>query len=262
MDKYNILPIIPEVTMIEDADTCIYVVEGETSAIVIDTGFGFYNLKETIEKITKKPLIVVCTHGHTDHAFGGHYFDKIYMSKDDMPIYKNHNQLRRALKYKIIRDNNMTSDEFETWCKGTAKEIEFVTQGKTFDIGGNILEVISLRGHTPGSIGLLDRKHRILFSGDGIITQVWMQLPESTTLAEYLETVKALKPYSSDFDTIYMGHRRSYKPVSFIDDLEATLDDILSGCTGKPYDNEIVIAKGIIYRRRGCEIVYNPERIR
>ncbi|MHB8066040.1 MAG: MBL fold metallo-hydrolase, partial [Ruminiclostridium sp.] len=239
MYKCNILQIIPEVTLIEDTDTCIYVVEGDTSAIVIDTGYGFCNLKKTVEEITKKPLIVVCTHGHIDHAFGAHYFDKIYMNRDDMPIYEKHNQLKRAMKNKIISEKNITADEFEAWCKATVKEIKFVSQGSTFDIGGNVLEVISLRGHTPGSIGILDRKHRILFSGYGIIAHVWMQLPESTTLLEYLETVRAVKPFCRDFDTIYMGHRKNYKSVSFIDKLEDVLNDILVGCTGKTYNNEI-----------------------
>jgi glyoxylase-like metal-dependent hydrolase (beta-lactamase superfamily II) len=260
MSNYNIIQIVPEVTMIEDTDTCIYVVEGEKSAIVIDTGYGCYNLKEAVEEITKKPLTVICTHGHIDHASGSHYFDKVYMHEADMPVYEKHRKFKIQFKDKTAKDFNLSLSEVEIWSKSSPKEIEFVSNGQTFDIGGNVLEVIMLSGHTPGSIGLIDRKHRILFSGDGIITYVWMQLPESTTIAEYLETVKSIKPYCKEFDTIYMGHRRNYKPVSYIDDLEIVLSDILSGCKGQPYDNEI--ASGMVYGRGECSVVYDPNKIR
>jgi len=253
------LQIVSDVTLIEDADTFIYVVEGENSAIVIDTGYGFYNLKEAVEEITKKPLTVICTHGHIDHAFGGHYFEKIYMHIEELPVYEKYSKYKIEFMDKFGKEFNLTPEELEKWYKGTANKIEFISQGQTFDIGGNILEVISLRGHTPGSIGLLDRKHRILFSGDAISTQLWMQLPESTTIAQYLETVKAIKPYCEDFDTIYMGHRRNKKPVFFIAEVEGVLNDILAGCTGKQFNNEI--AMGMICGRSGCEVVYNPERI-
>ncbi len=258
MDKYTITQIAPQVTTIVDDDTSIYVVEGETAAIVIDTGYGCLNLKSAVTEITQKPLFVVCTHGHIDHAFGAHYFDKAYISVDDIHLYEEHRKIKYHIKDDMKEQYNLSDEELQRWCDSTAN-LEFITPGKTFDIGGNVLEVISLRGHTLGSIGLLDRKHRILFSGDGIISHVWMQLEESTTLSEYLKTVKALKSYCNDFDTIYMGHK-NHETVAFIDELEAALNDILSGSTGKPYDNKDF--DGMIYKRGRCEVVYNPERIK
>ena len=258
MDKYTITQIAPQVTTIVDDDTSIYVVEGETAAIVIDTGYGCLNLKSAVTEITPKPLIVVCTHGHIDHAFGAHYFDKAYISVDDIHLYEEHRKIKYHIKDDMKEQYNLSDEELQRWCDSTAN-LEFITPGKTFDIGGNVLEVISLRGHTLGSIGLLDRKHRIMFSGDGIISHVWMQLEESTTLSEYLKTVKALKSYCNDFDTIYMGHK-NHETVAFIDELEAALNDILSGSTGEPYDNKNF--GGMIYKRGRCEVVYNPERLK
>jgi hydroxyacylglutathione hydrolase len=258
MTQYTITQIVPQVTTIVDDDTSIYVVEGETAAIVIDTGYGCLNLKAAVEEITKKPLFVVCTHGHIDHAFGAHYFDKAYISIEDMELYEEHRKIKYHIKDERKVVYNLSDEEIQRWCDSTAK-IEFITPGKTFDIGGNVIEVISLKGHTAGSIGLLDRKHRILFSGDGIISHVWMQLNESTTLSEYLNTVKKVKSYCNDFDTIYMGHK-NHETVSFVDELEAALNDILSGSTGKPYDN--INFGGMIYKRGRCEVVYNPERIK
>ncbi|MBW9152261.1 MBL fold metallo-hydrolase [Clostridium estertheticum] len=43
-----------------------------------------------------------------------------------------------------------------------------VKEGHVFDLGERELEVMYLPGHTNGSIALLDRKNRVLFSGDTI----------------------------------------------------------------------------------------------
>jgi glyoxylase-like metal-dependent hydrolase (beta-lactamase superfamily II) len=259
MIDYNIIKISPEITIMKDHDVCIYIVEGEKSAVVIDTGYGGNNLKEAVMKITLKPLIVICTHGHTDHAFGAHYFDKVYMHKDEVKLYKEHKKLGDMHIEQIAKEYGMTPEENDLWRNSLPDKIEYVSYGQTFDIGGNVLEVISLRGHTPGSIGLIDRKHRILFSSDGINKHLWMQIKEATTLAEYLETVKALKPFCKDFDKIYMGHSTEYAPVSLVDKVQSVVEDLLAGCTGKPYNNRM--EPGMIYGRDGCEVVYNPGRI-
>ncbi|MGF2526011.1 MBL fold metallo-hydrolase, partial [Ralstonia pseudosolanacearum] len=47
-------------------------------------------------------------------------------------------------------------------------QIQPVYHGDIISLGHRDLEVISLPGHTPGSIAVLDRKYRALFSGDPI----------------------------------------------------------------------------------------------
>ncbi len=263
MSSYNIIEIMPEVTLIEDFSVNIYVVEGKDSAIVIDTGYGVRNLKKAVEEIVKdKPLTVVYTHGHIDHAFGGHYFDKVYMSRDEMPVYERHTQRKSTMEERIAKEYGVTHEGFEVWRDSRPQKIEFIAPGHIFDIGGNTLEVISLRGHTPGSIGLIDKKHRILFSGDGLNNHIWMQLVESTTLEEYFQTLKAVEPFRKEFDMIHMGHQRDPKPEAFIDVLEQAVKDLLEGAVGIPYNNPIASVNGLIYKREDSEVVYDPARIR
>lgn len=258
---YNTIEIMPEVTLIQENDVCIYLVEGQSSAIVIDTGYGLLNLKQKVEEITKNPLVVVLTHGHIDHAFGGHYFEKVYISKDEIPVYEKHTDLKKQMVNDDISETyGLTREKLEDWCRAKPEKIEFVAQGNTFDIGGNVLEIISLKGHTPGSIGILDRKHRILFSGDGVINHVWMQLPESGTIEEYLETLSSLDTYLNDFDFICTGHRQQPLQAAFINEMKLTLADLLEGAVGIPYDNPI--AGGMLYKRKGCEVVYQPDRVK
>ena len=43
---------------------------GKEQAMLIDTGYGIYNIYDHIRSITSLPLIVVNSHGHMDHCCG------------------------------------------------------------------------------------------------------------------------------------------------------------------------------------------------
>lgn len=53
-----------------------YCIEGETEALVIDSGMGFADLQAAIRERTRKPLRVVNTHMHWDHIGGNHQFSR------------------------------------------------------------------------------------------------------------------------------------------------------------------------------------------
>ncbi len=259
--NYIINKIMPEVTHIRDMDTNIYVVEGQTSALVIDTGYGFQNLREQVKQITDKPVTAIFTHGHIDHAFGGHHFEKVYMSEIELPVYEKHTAIKAQVKeHHAPGDVGITKEELEKWLEAKPRNITYTRAGDKFDLGGNVLEVISLKGHTPGSIGLLDRKHRILFSGDGVNNYIWMQLPESSSLEEYYETLKSLDPLQKDFDFICNGHSEVTLPVSFAEDMKAAVKALLDGAVGETFEHPV--ASGKIYNHKsGCTIIYDPDKV-
>lgn len=64
---------------------------GKEKALLIDTGYGLYNLKKYISNITTLPLIVVASHGHMDHTGGNYLFEQVYIDEKDINLCKKHN---------------------------------------------------------------------------------------------------------------------------------------------------------------------------
>ena len=46
----------------------LYLIEGENKAALIDAGTNIPNLDKIVKRITKKPVSLLLTHGHGDHA--------------------------------------------------------------------------------------------------------------------------------------------------------------------------------------------------
>ncbi|MCE5342380.1 MAG: MBL fold metallo-hydrolase [Eubacteriales bacterium] len=212
-ERIQIIPINAEVTLLNDHNeaTC-YLVTGTQRALLIDTANGYVDLNALCRELTPLPVTVVNTHGHCDHVFGNLYFEQAYLHPADFALHDAHFTFPEIRK--VMRETGLSP--------ATLMPLSI---GQTFELGGgHTLEVVPLAGHTPGSIGLLDRKYRLLFSGDGINPHIWMQLPESLTIATLRETLVTLKrEHGNEFDALLTGHCRAPEPA-------ATMDALLAGC--------------------------------
>ena len=60
----------------EPAGTASSLIIGKTKALLIDTGYGYGDLKSVVRSLTDLPLRVVNTHCHIDHAGGNYQFQE------------------------------------------------------------------------------------------------------------------------------------------------------------------------------------------
>ena len=193
-----------------------YLVVGKNKALIIDTMNGYVNVKELAESLTDLPLVVVNTHGHFDHIYGNIYFDKVLIHPADIEL---------AVK-------NFAYPEFsEEINKMGLKPAEFevVNDGDIIDLGELELEVYETPGHTPGGIVLLDRKDRILFTGDSIIEQTWMQMEESLPMEVFLKSLNRLQSIRKDFDYILTGHSRNIEDGSLYEAHKKAVEEVCKG---------------------------------
>ena len=168
---FDILKIRDRVWRIWDAEkNTFYLVEGEACAAVIDTGITEgAAITPMLRTLTDKPLILVLTHAHPDHFYHMDEFDTVYMSHREFTLGS------EILRY-MMAGKDLALDS----------TIHMET-GSTIDLGGRILEICDIPGHTPGSVAVYDAEDDLLFTGDAIGSGcgVWMQLPGSSSLTEY-----------------------------------------------------------------------------
>ena len=244
--KPEILPINDHVWLLDDhGEATCYVVAGTEQAMVIDTSIGLCNIREEAASLTPLPLICVNTHGHEDHMGGNWSFDKAYMNLTDLPLAEEF--IREPEVQEGMKQNGIRFPAFE-----------HIEDGQVFDLGGLQIEAIYLPGHTAGEIVLLDRQDRILFSGDGILEHLWLQLPESLPIRTQIESMKKLQTMRDAFDTILHGHCQAPFGAELFDTLLKALEDLEAGSTADDVDYPWLgnVSKAHPYQPNDRRIVY------
>ena len=157
-----------------------YLVTGTDKALVIDTMYGQEDLKEAVKTLTDLPLMLVNTHGHFDHTYGNLYFDKAYIHPADIGIANAYFKADGFVQ--MMKESGRKPAEFEP-----------ILEGTVIDLGGIELEIYETPGHTPGSILLLDRKCRVLLSGDTCARRLLYGLHEQVSFDEFCASLENVK---------------------------------------------------------------------
>ncbi len=70
----------------------MYLCVGTHTAVLIDTGVGIGDLAGLVRSLTDKPVTVLLTHGHVDHAMGAGAFADVRMHPAEWPVYLQHRE--------------------------------------------------------------------------------------------------------------------------------------------------------------------------
>ncbi len=250
------------VTLIKgiDFECCIWLVEGNRSALLIDTGLGLGDLRREVEEYTSLPYKVVNTHGHGDHSGGNYCFDEVYMHKDALPCAE------IALEMTEMFASPEKVEAIKRQMAEKPVKINYINEGYVFDLGGRTLEVIETPGHTPGDITLFDRENGLLFSGDCMLKymDVLLVVPQTVSVAKYAESMHKLTALEG-VRGFCSGHDRCIMPRSFLLDCSACADEILAG-TSDGHEVESGLPDGEKYCMRATHgdaaILYRSYKIR
>ncbi len=241
----------------------MYLVEGRTSALLIDTGLGVGDLTKCVGSITKLPVTVVNTHGHTDHAGGNYPFKTVHAHPADFEAIRQfgNREYRRKVAENMLKgapiSDPVLSENHESLPPPVLVPVK---DGHVFDLGDRKLEVIEVPGHTPGSICILDSAHKILFSGDNDNQLVWLFLKTCTPLETYLQSLKKLNLRAGEFDVIMPGHGSPLQSA-FVGEQVACAESILDGsCEARPYKS--FVGNSMVCSYKGASIAYDPDNLR
>ena len=181
----NYKTITPRVWHLEEdyRDYCT-LVRGDRLAILWDTGQGKRDLRAFLEKTLDTPYIVLNSHGHDDHIGGNHQFEIVYANRADW--------------YMLASHARMTTGE------DLAYHVEDLNPGMVYDLGGLHARVVSLAGHTRGSVGLLLEEEGLLLAGDALNPTLLMLGRESAPVSVLKETLTEVQDLP--FDKFLASH--------------------------------------------------------
>ena len=208
-------PICANTWLIQGDGCTSYLVVGEKRGVVIDTGFAIENIQAYAQTLTDKPVKWAAnTHGHFDHTGGNGWFERSFMSARALEIAKTPYPSKASLDYPL--------DYLVT----------IVGDGDRIDLGGRDLEVFEIPAHAPSSVAFLDRKARILFSGDEVARGVmlyWQQNEPQPTIEQHALNMEKLLKHRQAFDHVCSGHAEGLDDGSLVEQLLEHDHGIMSG---------------------------------
>lgn len=205
----------------------IYIIKGEDKSLVIDTGFNTEECKNNLLSALENLNIEISnvelfiTHLHSDHCglasyfkkegckvYGGDIDGKIINQMTGMEYWKEFDNQKKFLD--LERDNISFDDHpGYKYCPKEKVGFIYVREGKSIQIGEYFLEVIDIPGHTPGHIGLYERKNKLFFCGDHILDQITPNIGfwgfEENILGTYFNSLGKL--YNFEMDYLFPAHR-------------------------------------------------------
>lgn len=192
---------------------------GKTRAILIDSGMQTRDADRLAKEYTDLPLELINTHADMDHIGSNGNFAEFYMHPSECVNYFQNPERKGFIK--------------PVW------------DGDIIDLGDRPLEIISLPGHTPGSVAILDINNRALFSGDPIQDGRIFMFGPYRDMHAYIISLRRLETMKDKFDLIYPSHGSYPIKKEAIPKLIQAAEDILAGKI-KGSETEIFGGKKVI----------------
>lgn len=203
---YQVLPLCPNTWAIDMKMVRAFLVCGDTSALLIDTGAGGVNIQAAVGECTGLPVRVVNTHSHFDHISGNGAFEMQFVHPLEL--------------------GSLAKAGFEARPVG---------DGSGFDLGSRIIQVVSLPGHSPGSIGLWDAEAGLLFAGDTVSVgrPVFLSL-DGASVEAYTRSLERILMMERDENggtlrRIFCAHGNLEADIGAVRRLKTLAEQVLSG---------------------------------
>ena len=221
----------PRTWRFDEEGVRFFLLEGDDFALLIDSGMQTRNARELAMELTEKPIRLANTHADMDHLGSLAEFDCYYMHPaESCNLYH--------------REPVPQGEMIPVWDKDV------------IDLGGRDVEIISIPGHTPGSIALLDRANRALFCGDTVQTGAIFMFGPHREHRAFLKSLERLIAMSDRFDVLHPSHGEPYVAPEFIPGLLAGARRVFAG-EAEGRDMERFGMQLKVYDAGGATILYD-----
>lgn len=215
--------------IMDEMGVCMTLLIGDQCALLMDTGYGTSDVAAFVASITDKPLTVLLTHAHHDHALGARWFERTLMFPEDAPMFS----VYTGEKFRARVAESARS-------KGIALPEDFLTaripqpeplQEGDIDLGGMTARVMRVPGHTPGSAVVYVPERSLLLTGDDWNPCTWLFFPEALPVRRYREHLRSLM--ALPFQHVICPHRMALYDRRMLEDFASALTDEVLSCARK-----------------------------
>lgn len=208
-----------------------YIIRGEDRNLIIDTGFNIPGCKDAFMKgmeelgIELKKTSLLVTHLHSDHsglaaalqkegvtvcagAIDGRLINEM-TEEAYWDRFKDYGRL-----FDLEKDNISFHDHpGYKYCPKEPIDFIYLKEGDVLKVGEYTFEIVDIPGHTPGHIGLYERKHKLFFCGDHILDKITPNITfwgfEQDILSVYFNNLRKVAQY--DIALLLTAHRSTVK---------------------------------------------------
>jgi glyoxylase-like metal-dependent hydrolase (beta-lactamase superfamily II) len=194
----------------------IWHVRGRDRDLLFDSGLGHFSLSRHVRLVTERPLLCVASHTHFDHIGCHHEFTHRAVHAAEAQILADpRNDLTLADKYATeeMFDRLPSGWQTERYQIQPAPAERLLADGETIDLGDRSFEVVHTPGHSPGGIGLFERKSGLLLSGDIVYDGPLIDDAYHSDQAAYRATFERIR--SLPVSIVHGGHFPSFGPTRY-----------------------------------------------
>jgi glyoxylase-like metal-dependent hydrolase (beta-lactamase superfamily II) len=191
-------------------------VRGRDRDLLFDTGLGHFSLRQHVPLVTERALTCVASHAHFDHIGSHHEFPGCCVHHAEAHI------LQDPRNDWTLADPYATDEMFDRqpagWDQSRYQVKPAVVDrqlhaGDVVDLGDRVFEVIHTPGHSPGGIGLFERKTGIFLSGDVIYDGPLIDDAYHSDISSYVATLEKLR--ALPVRIVHGGHFPSFGAIRF-----------------------------------------------
>lgn len=213
-----------------DEEVFSYLLLGADKAALIDTGMGIANIKVEIEELTNLPVIVLNTHTHFDHTGDNFRFNEIACFDHSFEIDNlnigHGNQFCSNFMHPTSYRNLPPGFAPEGYQIKPSKITRKLNHLDEIDIGNRVLKIHHTPGHSPGSICIEDKNHKLLYTGDTYYRGTLVSHLPGSNYSDYIKSIDYLRSIAKDIKALCPGHNECFAPLDEIDELHETLSKI------------------------------------
>lgn len=218
----------------------IWIVQGTTMDLIIDTGIGLWDLpvflirKGIISSSGvgegSKPFQAVATHVHFDHSGGLHQFPQFAIHEAEVAAIRTGDDYEAcSMMFQKEIPSKWKSRDYKI---RPANPTTILQDGHVFDLGDKQLTVMHLPGHSRGSIALFDEANGHLFSGDIVYDGMLFDYLPYSSVQDYITSFETLQELAPLVQRVLPGHNSIFDSTKLTEIAARYLKEAEAMCHG------------------------------